>query len=74
MGVDLVVTVGEGARPIGDAARTAGVTVLDVPDRCAARVAVTGAAHPGDAVLVKASRAVGLELVAAALLDPGRAA
>ena len=73
VGVDLLVTVGEGARAIGEAARAAGVTVVDTPDRCAARVAVTGAARSGDAVLVKASRAVGLELVAAALLDPGSA-
>jgi UDP-N-acetylmuramoyl-tripeptide--D-alanyl-D-alanine ligase len=71
VGVDLLVTVGEGARPVGDAAREAGVTVVDTPDRCAARAAVTRAARAGDAVLVKASRAVGLELVAAALLDPG---
>ena len=73
VGVDLLVTVGEGARAIGDAARTAGVTVVETPDPCAARAAISGAVHPGDAVLVKASRAVGLELVAAALVDPGSA-
>jgi UDP-N-acetylmuramoyl-tripeptide--D-alanyl-D-alanine ligase len=73
VGVDLLVTVGEGARPIGDAARTAGVAVVEAVDPSAARLAVTGAARSGDAVLVKASRAVGLELVAVALLDAGSA-
>ncbi len=69
VGVDLLVAVGAGARPAADAARTAGVTAVETTDPDAARAYVTAEVRRGDAVLVKASRAVGLEAVAAALSE-----
>ncbi len=66
-GVDLVIAVGSGAAPIAAGARSVGVAVVDAPDPCAAITILTETVRPGDAVLVKASRAVGLEHVAAAL-------
>ncbi|MGZ8764273.1 MAG: UDP-N-acetylmuramoyl-tripeptide--D-alanyl-D-alanine ligase [Acidimicrobiia bacterium] len=68
-GVDVLVTVGSGARPAADAARERGLTVVDAPDAAAALGAVREAARPGDAVLVKASRAMGLEVLADALVS-----
>jgi UDP-N-acetylmuramoyl-tripeptide--D-alanyl-D-alanine ligase len=68
--VDVVIAVGAGARPIADGARLAGAgraRVIEVDDADAAVVAVAGVARAGDAVLVKASRAVGLERVAEVL-------
>jgi len=68
--VDVVVAVGIGARPIADGARLAGAgraQVIEVDDADGAIVAVSGLARRGDAILVKASRAVGLERVAEAL-------
>jgi UDP-N-acetylmuramoyl-tripeptide--D-alanyl-D-alanine ligase len=67
-GVDVLVMVGAGARPAAQAARERGLTVVDAPDASAALDAVRGLARPGDAVLVKASRAIGLEVVADALV------
>ncbi len=67
-GVDVLVIVGAGARPAAIAARERGLTVVDAPDASAALDAVRGMARPGDAVLVKASRAIGLEVVADALV------
>lgn len=71
LGVALVVTVGDGAHDTAAAARAGGATVVEVADPCAASVVVAAEARPGDAVLIKASRAVGLERVAAALDQPG---
>jgi UDP-N-acetylmuramoyl-tripeptide--D-alanyl-D-alanine ligase len=71
-GVDVMVVVGREARPAGAGARAAargGVEVVEVPDAAAALDAIARRAEPGDAVLVKASRAVGLERVAEALAD-----
>jgi UDP-N-acetylmuramoyl-tripeptide--D-alanyl-D-alanine ligase len=68
--VDIVIAVGTGARPIADGARLAGAgraQVIEVDDAERAVAAVTELARAGDAVLVKASRAVGLERVAEAL-------
>jgi UDP-N-acetylmuramoyl-tripeptide--D-alanyl-D-alanine ligase len=68
--VDIVVAVGAGARPIADGARLAGAgraQVIEVDDAAEAAKAVIELARAGDAVLVKASRAVGLERVAEAL-------
>jgi UDP-N-acetylmuramoyl-tripeptide--D-alanyl-D-alanine ligase len=65
--VDTLVTVGPEAAPLAAAARGAGVSVTEVPDAAAALEAVSGFVVAGDAVLVKGSRAVGLELVATAL-------
>src|SRR5918994_1006638 len=70
--VDVVIAVGNGARPIADGARWAGnggAQVIEVGDADRAVMAVAALAGPGDAVLVKASRAVGLERVAEALTE-----
>jgi UDP-N-acetylmuramoyl-tripeptide--D-alanyl-D-alanine ligase len=64
---DAVVAVGPESAPLAAHARAAGVAVTEVPDAATALEAVTGFVHRGDAVLVKGSRAVGLELVAIAL-------
>jgi len=55
------------------AARAAGVGVTEVADAATALDVAIDAAHDGDAVLVKGSRAVGLELVAAGLRGSGPA-
>lgn len=65
--VDALVVVGPEAAPLAEHARAAGVSVTEVADAAAALDAVSGFVHRGDAVLVKGSRAVGLELVATAL-------
>ncbi len=67
MGVDLVVAVGEAALPLAVSAGAAGVVVLEAPDPDQAVTVVAAAVRPGDVVLIKASRAVGLDRVAAAL-------
>jgi UDP-N-acetylmuramyl pentapeptide synthase len=64
-GVDELVTVGPLAERLG-AAFGAGA-VHAVPDAGAAAALVPGLVRPGDTVLVKASRGVGLEAVAEAL-------
>jgi len=72
--VDLLVTVGDAASPVGrlHAAATLegswGDEAVHVPDVAAAVAYLTPRVRPGDVVLVKASRAVGLERVADALL------
>ena len=71
-GMDLVVAVWSDAVGIADGAAAAGrrrgeESVL-VPDRAAARQLMSEVLRPGDVVLVKASRAHGLELLAADLL------
>jgi UDP-N-acetylmuramoyl-tripeptide--D-alanyl-D-alanine ligase len=58
LGIDVVLGVGEGAREYG--AET-------VPTAEAAATRAKELVEPGDAVLVKGSRAVGLEVVAEAL-------
>ncbi|MGI8528173.1 MAG: UDP-N-acetylmuramoyl-tripeptide--D-alanyl-D-alanine ligase [Geodermatophilaceae bacterium] len=63
LGIHRIVTVGAAARAILDEA--GGVPVSDV---AAAIELLHGAIRPGDVVLVKASRAAGLERVATALL------
>jgi UDP-N-acetylmuramoyl-tripeptide--D-alanyl-D-alanine ligase len=66
LGIDEVLAVGELARGYLDGA--AGVPVARwVPDAAAAVSAAEEVVEPGDCVLVKASRAVGLEVVAEAL-------
>ncbi|HEY7137171.1 MAG TPA: UDP-N-acetylmuramoyl-tripeptide--D-alanyl-D-alanine ligase [Acidimicrobiia bacterium] len=67
--LDGVVAVGTAAAPIATGAREAGVAaVVEVATSADALSAVVGLVGPGDAVLVKASRAVGLEVVADALV------
>jgi UDP-N-acetylmuramoyl-tripeptide--D-alanyl-D-alanine ligase len=65
--IDVVIGVGAGGAAI-TAAAGAVETRLDVADPEAALGAVRAMVEPGDAVLLKASRAVGLELVAGGLL------
>jgi UDP-N-acetylmuramoyl-tripeptide--D-alanyl-D-alanine ligase len=67
-GVAALVTVGGGTDELAAAAKARGVEVVAVPDRDAAVSVLRTMVLPGDAVLVKASRLVGLETVAAALL------
>jgi UDP-N-acetylmuramoyl-tripeptide--D-alanyl-D-alanine ligase len=64
LGIDTVVVVGEGARSITRTARAASF----YPSVAEASAGVRENADSGDVVLVKASRAAGLEAVAAALL------
>jgi len=63
-GVDLLVTVGPRARAMAE--NFAG-DVRSAGDAAEAAELVPGLVHPGDLVLVKGSRAVGLELVCRAL-------
>jgi UDP-N-acetylmuramoyl-tripeptide--D-alanyl-D-alanine ligase len=74
-GVDLIVAVGPDAVGIAEGAASAGRRAREesvhVPDRAAARELLSEVLRPGDVVLVKASRAYGLELLAADLLTDG---
>jgi UDP-N-acetylmuramoyl-tripeptide--D-alanyl-D-alanine ligase len=68
--VAALVVVGQGAAPIAEAARAAGMPAADVnlvPDRDAAIALLAGLLRPGDAVLVKASRGAALETIVDAL-------
>jgi len=81
LGVDRLVVVGMDARALHEGARQAHVSGEEpvfVPDVQAAVALLHGQLRAGDVVLVKASRAYGLERVAAALLagesgEPGTA-
>lgn len=68
--LDQVVAVGDEAAPILTGAKSephfAGELVA-VPDEASAVAAITQRLRPGDVVLVKASRAAGLQAVALAL-------
>jgi len=69
-GVDVLVAVGDATDPLVEAARDAAGAPLVVhraADAAEARRTVLDLVRSGDAVLVKASRAIGLEIVAAAL-------
>lgn len=67
VGIDLLVAVGPHSAVTATHAERAGVVVLVAADREEAHAAVGAHVRPGDAVLVKASRAVGLEVLADAL-------
>ncbi|MFZ0324665.1 MAG: UDP-N-acetylmuramoyl-tripeptide--D-alanyl-D-alanine ligase [Actinomycetes bacterium] len=72
-----LVVVGENAKPIHLAAQMEGSWADEsvfVPDADSAVEVLRRGIRPGDVVLVKAARAVGLERVAEALLDEGSAA
>lgn len=71
LGIDIVVGVGAGGASITAAAATV-PTRLDVADAEEALAAVLPIVQPGDTVLLKASRAVGLEVVASGLLGRER--
>lgn len=69
LGVDALIVVGEEARPIAEAARGAGLADATVVAGPAEALGVLGERlAAGDAVLVKASRAAGLERVADGLV------
>jgi len=71
LGIDVLVAVGEA----GDAiAHASGMDALRVPDAGGALETTDALVRSGDAVLCKASRAVGLEVVAEGLLARRRAA
>jgi UDP-N-acetylmuramoyl-tripeptide--D-alanyl-D-alanine ligase len=72
-GIDVLVAVGAGADELAEGARGSsvpgsGISVVTVPDAAAAAGYLVGEVRFGDAVLVKASRAVGLEAVADVLV------
>jgi UDP-N-acetylmuramoyl-tripeptide--D-alanyl-D-alanine ligase len=75
VGVDRLVAVGEGAAAIHAGAVAAGAAVgeesVRVADAAEAEAVLRDSLEPGDVVLVKASRGIGLERVAKALLAQG---
>jgi UDP-N-acetylmuramoyl-tripeptide--D-alanyl-D-alanine ligase len=71
LGIDVVVGVGRGGAVIAGAATGAVDEVRTVVDASEASAVVGEIVAPGDAVLVKASRAIGLETVAHALVGRG---
>jgi UDP-N-acetylmuramoyl-tripeptide--D-alanyl-D-alanine ligase len=77
-GVDVLVLVGAATASIGRGARAvaspADIEIIEVDEASAATAVVTGLLGADDAVLVKASRAAGLEQVALALTATGAAA
>ena len=70
LGVELVIAVGEGARPY---LRGAGPPSRHWTPDAASFDRVADLLHPGDAILVKASRAVGLEGIPASIEKRARA-
>jgi UDP-N-acetylmuramoyl-tripeptide--D-alanyl-D-alanine ligase len=69
---DLVVVVGDGARPIAGGAREAGMPpelVVEVPDRAAALARLRSLLAAGDTVLFKGSRGAALDELVAAVVD-----
>ena len=77
LGVDRLVVVGPGAVDVHDAAgreRGWDGETVHVPDVAAAVALLRAELRPEDVVLVKASRAAGLERVALALADPAAVA
>jgi UDP-N-acetylmuramoyl-tripeptide--D-alanyl-D-alanine ligase len=66
-GVVVVVAVGREAAPLAEGAAEAGAAVVHVESSDAALAVLAGQLRSGDVVLVKASRVVGLEALAAAL-------
>jgi UDP-N-acetylmuramoyl-tripeptide--D-alanyl-D-alanine ligase len=74
--VELLVVVGSGAAPIGEAALAGGLSpdaVVLVPDREAALEALRARLQHGDVVLVKASRGIALDLLVDDLREGVRA-
>ena len=73
-GIDRLIAVGAYAEPMAAAARAGGLTdgaVRAYRDKAAAQAAVLAELAPGDVVLVKASRGLALDTVAAAILAFG---
>jgi len=72
LGLDVVIGVGAGGAAIADVARAGGGESHAVGDAADALRLVTPMVRAGDAVLVKGSRALGLERVADGLVATGR--
>ncbi len=72
LGIDALVAVGAETAPLAAGARAGGVPVVEAPDAAGAVDAAIRLVEADGAVLVKGSRAVGLEIVASALRGPGR--
>jgi len=73
-GIDLLIAVGPPAASLVEGAREAGdarIEVHAVPDAAGATAMLHEELHSGDGVLVKASRAVGLDLVAEDVVQAG---
>ena len=66
-GIDVLIAVGRQSERMAAGASGSDVSIVTVADPNDASEVVVGAVRRGDAVLVKASRAVGLERVAEAL-------
>lgn len=64
LGIDLLVAVGAQADHVAAGARGGRIVVVTVPDAVSASDVLAREVLPGDAVLVKASRAIGLDRVA----------
>ena len=74
-GVDLLVVVGRAASPLATAARAHGLAdVIEAPDASAALEVLAGRVGAADAVLVRGSRAVGLDLVVRGLTQDAETA
>jgi UDP-N-acetylmuramoyl-tripeptide--D-alanyl-D-alanine ligase len=76
LGVQKVVFIGEGAQPAYLGARAAGAVgeeSMFVPDVASAQRLLEVRLIPGDVVLIKASRSIGLDRLATALIEGGRA-
>ena len=73
LGVGTVVAVGEGARPVHEGARSAGARTTWVPGVPQALELLADGLRPGDVVLVKASRSIGLDRLASGLLHDAAA-
>jgi len=70
LGIEHVVCVGAATAPLAEAARAAGADqVVDVVDPAAAIDYLQSALIPGDVLLIKASRGIALDAVAAAVID-----
>ena len=68
-GVDVVVTIGEGAAGIAEGALLAGSESIVTAGRAEALAWLRNNVGPQDVVLIKASRGAGLEVIADGLLD-----
>jgi len=71
LGFSPVVAVGELSRELAAGAEAAGAAAVWLPDAAAAAVWAAGEVRPGDLVIVKGSRGVGLERVVQRLLGTG---
>jgi UDP-N-acetylmuramoyl-tripeptide--D-alanyl-D-alanine ligase len=71
VGVDLLVAVGPHSAVTAAHAERAGIETLHAADRDEAHTLLAARVQPGDTVLLKASRGIGLETVAEALTQPG---